>query len=228
MTLKPVFAAVLLATGVSSASAWTTLDLGPATLAYDETTSFGYLAGWFSSALTYGFNWTVPNSAAVASFGPLTIVNVPMPSYTLTVNPGWSVSNATTFLGNLAFFEVGPATTNIIANANVSVNGGPSVPVGPTSLGWTTTLSGPGFSQGYFADTKVLPGPFNSLAVTGAGIDLSATGGVFSSISANPQNQLKVSFDAVAVPVPEPETYAMLLAGLGALGLMAKRRRSQA
>ncbi|MDH4393448.1 MAG: FxDxF family PEP-CTERM protein [Aquabacterium sp.] len=28
-------------------------------------------------------------------------------------------------------------------------------------------------------------------------------------------------------PIPEPETYAMLLAGLGALGLMASRRRNQ-
>ena len=79
-----------------------------------------------------------------------------------------------------------------------------------------------------FSDTTTLPGPFNSIAVTGAGIDLSATGGAFSNIGANPQNKLQISFDAVAMPVPEPETFAMLLAGLGALGLMARRRSAQA
>jgi len=30
-----------------------------------------------------------------------------------------------------------------------------------------------------------------------------------------------------AVPVPEPETYAMLLAGLGAMGFLARRRQAQ-
>lgn len=36
-------------------------------------------------------------------------------------------------------------------------------------------------------------------------------------------------YSATVVPgIPEPETYALLLAGLGAVGFMAKRRRTQA
>jgi hypothetical protein len=31
--------------------------------------------------------------------------------------------------------------------------------------------------------------------------------------------------DMVTTPVPEPETYGMLLAGLGVLGLVARRRK---
>ena len=36
-----------------------------------------------------------------------------------------------------------------------------------------------------------------------------------------------INFDQVAV-VPEPETYAMLLAGLGLVGFMARRRKQNA
>ena len=43
----------------------------------------------------------------------------------------------------------------------------------------------------------------------------SSTGGAYSIASA-----------IVATPVPEPETYAMLLAGLGALGFLARRRQN--
>jgi hypothetical protein len=35
------------------------------------------------------------------------------------------------------------------------------------------------------------------------------------------------SIAAVAAPVPEPETHAMMLAGLGTIGYMAARRRRQ-
>ena len=38
----------------------------------------------------------------------------------------------------------------------------------------------------------------------------------------------KVGVNFVAAPVPEPSTYALMLAGLGAVGLMARRRRRAA
>jgi hypothetical protein len=35
------------------------------------------------------------------------------------------------------------------------------------------------------------------------------------------------TLDLVAIPVPEPETYAMMLAGLGLMGFIARRRRER-
>ncbi|MBI5789952.1 MAG: PEP-CTERM sorting domain-containing protein [Rhodocyclales bacterium] len=36
-----------------------------------------------------------------------------------------------------------------------------------------------------------------------------------------------VSVQAVAAPVPEPETYALMLAGLGLMGFVARRRKQR-
>lgn len=223
MKFKPVFAAIALASLSALASATVTQDNGPYTLAYDETTDFSYLESWFSSSVNYGFHWAVPTTAQVASFGTTTTTTVNLPSFTVSANPGWALSDATGFLGNIVFTEVGAATTNIQLYADISINGGPVMSINGDTLGWTPTSAGTGFLQGYFAQTMTLPGAFTTISVSNASIVLSAGGGVFSNISAQPQNKLEISF-AVA-QVPEPETAAMLLAGLGALGLMAVRRR---
>lgn len=226
MRLKPVFAAAALLCTVGAASALTTQDFGSHTLVYDESTDFGfYSSSYTSGGGAAGFSWTVPNSAQVASFGPQEIVTVNLPSFTITANTGWALSNPSAFLGNLIFTEVGGATTQIILYADVSIDGGAAVSL-VDNLGWTPTSSGAGYLNGYFSTNygPVLSG-FSSLSVSNAHIDLSAVGGVFSSISAQPQNKFEVSL--VAMPVPEPETYAMLLAGLGALGWLSRRRQNQ-
>ncbi len=216
-------AALACSFGAASAESW---NLGPYTVDYDESTDFSYLSGAFSSSGgQHGFNWTVPSTAQVASFGDLEIVTIPIPSFTIWANAGWTLSDPGAFLGNLVFTEVGGATRQVKIYADVSVDGGSPIPL-MDDVNWTKTASGPGFLNGYFGETYgPVSGGFTSLSVTNASIVLSATGGIFSSISSQPQNKLEVTL--VAMPVPEPETYAMMLAGLGALGWMARRRRMQ-
>jgi hypothetical protein len=81
-------------------------------------------------------------------------------------------------------------------------------------------------NSGYFADEATAPiGNFSTVAVSAASLKLEAGGGAFALIGAQPQNELAFSF--VANPVPEPETYAMLMAGLGVVGWVARRRRQR-
>jgi hypothetical protein len=56
----------------------------------------------------------------------------------------------------------------------------------------------------------------------GAPTDLTATGSIFNHV-----DWTRAGFRSTA-PIPEPETYAMLLAGLGLLGFMVRRRKNLA
>lgn len=60
-------------------------------------------------------------------------------------------------------------------------------------------------------------------------IDLSFNNAVFGALTLNGSIKIGHSFAAMsALPVPEPSTYGMMLAGLGLVGFMAVRRRSLA
>lgn len=226
MKLMPVAAAALLALSSLAQAATQSVNFGPATLTYDDATTFGGLSSTSSSSSGWGFEWTVPNSVQVSSFGALQTLSVQLPSFTLSANAGYTLNGVlSAFFGNLTYTEVGGATTGILAYADISVNGGPAISWSD-SIGWTSTSSGPGFNLGYFGGTTTQSfGNYQSVTISNASIVLSATGGTFSSITAQPQNNLHIDFQAAAVP--EPGTYAMLLAGLGMVGFLARRRQSR-
>jgi len=100
----------------------------------------------------------------------------------------------------------------------------------PMALDWGFTLN-PGKAEfkngaweykdqnkgwGEIADKKAV---FSSLSF------FNPNGNSFSAVI-SPQPAQALSFLAAA-PIPEPQTYALLLAGLGAVGFMARRRRAQ-
>jgi hypothetical protein len=214
-----LLAAVL--TGASSlAGATVTVSAGPYSVTYDETTpGFGFITFLGSAS----FQWGIQPVVQATSLGGAAVSNsFAIPDFTITANPGYVLSGPVTRrIGNLTYSMTGTGeVVSVVATGTVSVDGGPGVTPPPFVL--PQVVSGP--NLGYFDGTATFPsGAFNSLAVTAASITLSASGGAFASIFAQPQNVLRIEF--TATPVPEPETYAMLLAGLGLMAWLYRRRQ---
>ena len=225
MKLHPVFAAVLALASAVSVKALTVNAYDAYTLSYDESTSFGLTGFSFNGGGgTTGFGWNVDTSVTVTSFGPASAAAFMLPSFTISVNPGWALSGPVDgFLGNLVFNEVGlGAGTSATASGMVSIDGSPAVAFGGALTKVPTTVV-PGYTGGYFVGSgSVVAGSFSSFTFSGGSLALTAAGGAFSSIIGQSQNTL--SFGLIATPVPEPETSALLVAGLLTLGSLARRR----
>lgn len=218
-----------LALAGTGASATVTLNAGPYTLSYDETTpAFGSLASLSSGpGGAVSFEWSISAAVQALSAGGAPVsVSFQIPDFTITANPGYVLTGPVTRrLGNLAFAEVGVgAITSVGATGTVTVGGGTPGTPPPFLLPQVYSSNTPAQRFGYFDGTVAFPlGSFQSIDVSHATLVLSAQGGAFAAINAQPQNVLQVSFFAQAVP--EPETYALFLAGLGVLGWLAKRRQ---
>lgn len=125
------------------------------------------------------------------------------------------------------FNEVGSgAYTSVAGTASVSVDGdGPASTGGALSRNVTSTTLGV-YASGYYEGSASAPyGSFRTLSLSGGSLTLQAGGGAFASVIATDQNELRFSFTAVAAPVPEPEVWALLLAGTGLVGWATRRRR---
>lgn len=210
-----------------AAPAWATDTwvLTEYTVSYDETTSFGNLAYAFSSGPLVGFAWSFSPSVQAISFGPTTTTAVfATPDFTVTANPGYLLSGPFTgFLGNVMYSELGAgATTSMAASSSVDIDAMGAMPL-LVNIDKTTTATAVDFESGYFSEDISVPLiGFTSISFSGGTLTLVAGGGTFASIVAQPQNELSFSF--TATPVPEPQTYALLLAGLAAVGWVVSRR----
>lgn len=149
-------------------------------------------------------------------------------------------SNGASFgeLSNTGLLELGGGTTGILgaltlgAGSTVSVlvadhqSGDSPLTAGTAVLGGTLMLDFTGvvFSDDSWAFDLVraddgVTGGFSGVQVAGLAPGLSYSTGLFG-------DHFTVAVErTITTPVPEPETYAMLLAGLGVLGFAARRRK---
>jgi len=113
--------------------------------------------------------------------------------------------------------------------ASDGVNNGPFTSNPTVSMGGTLTFDSPLLGQfvlgikaannySYYLFTALSPTSFLTFSST-AGIAVNGRG--------IPQDLSPANLYVMTAPVPEPETYALMVAGLGALGFVARRRRAK-
>jgi hypothetical protein len=147
------------------------------------------------------------------------------------------------------FTNAGPAASSITdvyfdwSSPTYSVNAGTITDSGAgVSFSWGASPSNlPGGSAiGFFADrTADSNTPVQPMGVNpGEWVNFNFSGAYSTLLAGLNSNQLRVgahvqgfsnggSASFVVTPVPEPETYAMLLAGLGLMGFVVRRRRAR-
>lgn len=235
MKFQKICAGVLLAAGMSvatmaaaSAPVTSTAYYGQFVVEFDPTTDLGspsFASG--GSNDIYGFGWYLPSSIqAISVSGAAVSATFQLPNFTITAKPGWVLNGpVSSFLGNVVFNEVGPgAQTAMTAIADVAIDGAVLEGVGG-ALSRIETSSSDAVRSGYFSGKAAgNPGSYTSLTISNASLTLLASGGTFASIIAQPQNFLEFSVTAVAAPVPEPEAWALLVAGLGLIAAVTRRR----
>jgi len=149
------------------------------------------------------------SSFAVGSLDPV----LPSASFSNTVtgtfSDTWTFNLGTASIVAASITNVavtfGSSTFGEISNFSALLNGVPLL-LGSSSQ----TNNGVTVSTQILAGSTTLPPGFYQLKVSGTAVGATASYGG----------------NIVAAPVPEPETYAMLLAGLGVVGFLARRRQS--
>jgi hypothetical protein len=211
-TIAVALLGTLISTSALAAS--TTLDNTEYTVTYDDATPFGAISFWGGGGGGLFFGWTSPAPSAYGAYttgdGNPASLSFPALSFILQAKLGYLLSDFKSTIGGAYAAFVG-GTVSASAPGIVAFDGGASTPIAhtytsdPTPVGlWNLTYQ-----------TSV---PVYTRADFSVDYSLQASGpqGSFAGIFAHPNTGPKFEFQVSAVP--EPETWAMLLVGVGLVG----------
>jgi hypothetical protein len=176
------------------------------------------MADWYR-LVCYFLKWSGEMKKVLSAVALVLASSAALAGNTQVSNSGYTSAPGTPESSNSSFFTTLAAGTYTFA-FNLDV-------VNKTTLDavWLST-SGDKYTTGVddFHVFSVTPG---STAATGSWTQTFASATkVFFNVNGTKNKNLGYNVAYSITPVPEPETYAMFLAGLGALGLLARRRKT--
>lgn len=222
--LKKLLAGMLggLALAGANAALAATASFDQYTLEYANTPNIT-LAGAFGDGHTFGFNFSVlPAVSVLNTTSGVVTSTFALPTFTVTPASGYVLSGEIrATLGNFSYTEFPGATTSATVSSDVTIDGTPYI---STNVPMTKIAFTP--SSGEYRINVISSGigAFNNFKLNSGSLVLTTdnTGGFGSLVSAQSSSEFRISF--TAAPIPEPESYAMLLAGLCLIGAVVRRR----
>lgn len=228
MNVRELFGILLSASVVASTPASAAYEVVPFegyTLVYEAATKIGALDFTREDALGAGFGWTLPPEFAF-DYSTNFDANAYGAPFYIFVNEGFKFSGKmSVHLGNISFAEAGAWTAPDVSGA-FQLDGDYYpffVPMMRTEIISTESLRAGYYDLTYRRDVGF--DAFSNLALTDFSINLGIAdpGAVIFS-----NGQAELSFWFGVTPVPEPSTYALLMAGLGVVALRSSRRTARA